>query len=54
VMSPVHWGLFALASHAWTEPIERVLVAARKTGAVVISPRPGQSVEPTVEKPHEH
>ena len=54
VMLPVHWGLFALASHAWTEPIERVLVAARKAGAVVISPRPGQSVEPTVEKPQEH
>jgi len=54
VMLPVHWGLFALASHSWTEPIERVLVAARKAGAVVISPRPGQSVEPTVEKPQEH
>jgi L-ascorbate metabolism protein UlaG (beta-lactamase superfamily) len=54
VMLPVHWGLFALAAHAWTEPIERVLVAARNAGAVVISPRPGQSVEPTVEKPQEH
>ena len=29
VMLPVHWGLFALASHGWTEPIERVLAAAR-------------------------
>lgn len=54
VMLPVHWGLFALASHGWTEPIERVLAAARDSGAVVISPRPGQSVEPTVEKPQEH
>jgi L-ascorbate metabolism protein UlaG (beta-lactamase superfamily) len=54
VMLPVHWGLFTLAPHGWTEPIERVLVAARDTGAVVISPRPGQSVEPTVERPQEH
>jgi L-ascorbate metabolism protein UlaG (beta-lactamase superfamily) len=54
VMLPVHWGLFALASHGWTEPVERALVAGRDAGAVVISPRPGQSVEPTVERPQEH
>ncbi|MGH9419340.1 MAG: MBL fold metallo-hydrolase [Thermoanaerobaculia bacterium] len=54
VMLPVHWGLFALAAHGWTEPIERTLVAARAAGAVVITPRPGQSVEPTVERPQEH
>jgi L-ascorbate metabolism protein UlaG (beta-lactamase superfamily) len=53
VMLPVHWGLFALASHGWTEPIERALVAGRDAGAVVISPRPGRSVEPTVERPQE-
>jgi L-ascorbate metabolism protein UlaG (beta-lactamase superfamily) len=53
VMLPVHWGLFALASHGWTEPIERALVAGRKSGAVVIAPRPGQSVEPAVERPEE-
>jgi len=53
-MLPVHWGLFALASHGWTEPIERALVAGGDAGAVVISPRPGQSIEPTVERPREH
>jgi L-ascorbate metabolism protein UlaG (beta-lactamase superfamily) len=53
VMLPVHWGLFALASHGWTEPIERALAAARDAGVMLISPRPGQSVEPTVEKPQE-
>jgi L-ascorbate metabolism protein UlaG (beta-lactamase superfamily) len=53
VMLPVHWGLFALASHGWTEPIERAVAAARDTGDVVICPRPGQSVEPTVERPQE-
>jgi L-ascorbate metabolism protein UlaG (beta-lactamase superfamily) len=54
VMLPVHWGLFALASHGWTEPIERALAASRASGSVLISPRPGQSVEPTVETPQEH
>lgn len=53
VMLPLHWGLFALASHGWTEPIERALAAAQSAGAVVITPRPGQSVEPTEERPQE-
>ncbi len=53
VMLPVHWGLFALASHGWTEPIERAVEAAHKAGAVLITPRPGQSVQPTEESPQE-
>jgi len=47
VMLPVHWGLFNLANHGWTEPIQRVLLAAEQTGVVVVAPRPGGSVEPT-------
>ncbi len=43
---PVHWGLFTLAAHGWTEPIERVLAAAAQTGETVLVPKPGQSVEP--------
>ncbi|WP_284349717.1 MBL fold metallo-hydrolase [Roseisolibacter agri] len=46
VMLPVHWGLFDLALHGWTEPMERVLVAARQAGVRVASPRPGGMVEP--------
>lgn len=46
VMLPVHWGLFNLAMHGWTEPIERVLVAAEAQGVTVATPRPGQSFEP--------
>jgi L-ascorbate metabolism protein UlaG (beta-lactamase superfamily) len=46
VMLPVHWGLFTLAYHGWTEPIERTLVAAEAAGATVVAPRPGQSIEP--------
>ena len=46
VLIPVHWGLFNLAMHAWTEPAERVLAEAERVGAQVIVPRPGQMVEP--------
>ena len=44
---PVHWGLFSLAAHGWTEPIERVLAAAAQTGEAVTVPKPGQSIEPS-------
>jgi L-ascorbate metabolism protein UlaG (beta-lactamase superfamily) len=47
VMLPIHWGLFDLAYHGWTEPIERTLVAADAAGVQVLAPRPGQSVEPS-------
>lgn len=45
VMIPVHWGMFDLANHAWTEPLERVLVAAERQGVSVRMPPPGGSVE---------
>jgi L-ascorbate metabolism protein UlaG (beta-lactamase superfamily) len=53
VMLPVHWGKFVLAYHGWTEPIERVLVAAAQARATVLAPRPGQSVEPEAPPPRE-
>jgi L-ascorbate metabolism protein UlaG (beta-lactamase superfamily) len=46
VMLPLHWGLFDLAAHGWTEPIERVLAAAHSVGVTVIAPRPGELVTP--------
>jgi L-ascorbate metabolism protein UlaG (beta-lactamase superfamily) len=53
VMLPVHWGKFALAYHGWTEPVERALVAAARAGALILTPRPGQSVEPEAPPPRE-
>lgn len=47
VLIPVHWGLIKLAHHAWTEPPERILAAARCSHADVLIPEPGQAVEPT-------
>jgi L-ascorbate metabolism protein UlaG (beta-lactamase superfamily) len=46
-MIPVHWALIKLANHGWTEPVERVLAAARCRNIDVLTPRPGESVEPT-------
>jgi L-ascorbate metabolism protein UlaG (beta-lactamase superfamily) len=43
---PMHWGLFTLAYHGWTEPVERVLAAAHPHAVNVLLPRPGQSIEP--------
>ena len=53
LMLPIHWGLFRLAYHTWTEPIERVLVAARAAGVTLVVPRPGQSFEPDTPPPVE-
>jgi L-ascorbate metabolism protein UlaG (beta-lactamase superfamily) len=46
VLLPVHWGKLQLAYHGWTEPIERVLAAAARAQVTVLTPMPGQSVEP--------
>lgn len=46
LMVPVHWGTFNLALHGWTEPVERVLAEAERTGVAVAVPRPGESVTP--------
>ena len=46
VLLPVHWGLFRLAYHGWTEPPERARVAAVRAGASITVPRPGESFEP--------
>jgi L-ascorbate metabolism protein UlaG (beta-lactamase superfamily) len=46
VLLPVHWGLFRLAYHAWTEPPERTRVAAVRAPVAITVPRPGESFEP--------
>jgi L-ascorbate metabolism protein UlaG (beta-lactamase superfamily) len=53
VLIPAHWGLYTLAYHTWTEPIERVLVAAKKSGVKVAAPKPGQTIEPIAASPTE-
>ena len=46
LMLPVHWGSFDLALHGWTEPAERLLVAAAAQGVQLALPRPGGRVVP--------
>jgi L-ascorbate metabolism protein UlaG (beta-lactamase superfamily) len=46
VMLPVHWATFNLAFHAWRDPADRALAAARKAGVAIVIPRPGEFVEP--------
>jgi L-ascorbate metabolism protein UlaG (beta-lactamase superfamily) len=43
-MIPIHWGAFMLAMHNWTDPIERVIQAAKEVGVRVATPRIGQVV----------
>lgn len=45
LMLPVHWGTFNLALHAWTEPVERLTVAAKAAGISIALPKPGQRIE---------
>ena len=51
VLVPVHWGTFNLAFHAWNEPPEQVVAAARKAGVELVVPRPGEWVEPASAQP---
>ncbi len=44
-MIPMHWGGFALAFHAWTDPIERVLAASKKSQLTIITPKIGEIVK---------
>jgi L-ascorbate metabolism protein UlaG (beta-lactamase superfamily) len=45
LLLPVHWGTFNLAFHAWNDPPDQVLAAARQAGVSLVVPRPGQPVE---------
>ncbi len=45
VFLPVHWGTFNLALHNWTEPLERVRVAAEAADVIYLSPQPGETVD---------
>jgi len=53
LMFPIHWCLFTLALHGWTEPIERASVAAAAAAMLLVTPKPGQSVEPGFVEPRE-
>lgn len=45
VMVPVHWATFNLGFHAWREPADRAVAAARKAGVTLVVPKPGQRID---------
>lgn len=51
LLLPVHWATFNLANHAWNEPADRLVAAARTAGIAFVVPRPGAWVEPSVSEP---
>ncbi|MCI5059243.1 MAG: MBL fold metallo-hydrolase [Flavobacteriales bacterium] len=46
---PIHWGSFTLATHSWTDPVERVTAEGRKKGLPIVTPEIGQTV--VIDKP---
>jgi L-ascorbate metabolism protein UlaG (beta-lactamase superfamily) len=44
-LMPVHWGKFALALHAWDEPIQRVTKEAHRLNVPIIHPMIGETVD---------
>jgi hypothetical protein len=51
VLIPVHWGTFDLALHPWTEPVERLLVAASQAGVRLAIRRPVETFAPAAPRP---
>ena len=41
---PIHWGAFSLASHSWTDPIERVTAQAEKMNMPIATPQIGEPI----------
>jgi len=44
-LMPVHWGKFALALHAWDEPIEQVVNEAHRLDVPIVHPMIGEAVD---------
>ncbi len=41
---PIHWGAFTLATHSWTDPIERVTKEAKKLNLPIATPQIGEPI----------
>jgi L-ascorbate metabolism protein UlaG (beta-lactamase superfamily) len=51
VLMPVHWGTFALSTHAWDEPVETLLSLADPNRSHLLLPHLGEAVEPVERRP---
>lgn len=43
LLMPIHWGLFNLAFHTWTQPIERILELSVQKNIPLLVPQPGET-----------
>jgi hypothetical protein len=43
----MHWATFNLSFHDWNEPAARAVANARRVGAKLAVPKPGQMIEPS-------
>ncbi|MGW4246689.1 MBL fold metallo-hydrolase [Nocardia sp. NPDC004722] len=46
LLVPIHWATFNLAFHGWSEPVRRLVEAARAAGTRIAVPKPGQRIDP--------
>ncbi|HJP79820.1 MAG TPA: MBL fold metallo-hydrolase [Pseudonocardiaceae bacterium] len=44
LLVPVHWATFVLATHAWTEPVDRLWAEAKAHDVTLAVPRPGERI----------
>ncbi len=44
LMIPIHWAAFTLSMHDWNDPVERAWKAAKERGALLATPRIGETV----------
>ncbi|WP_063053206.1 MBL fold metallo-hydrolase [Nocardia arthritidis] len=51
LLVPIHWATFNLAFHGWSEPVRRMVAAARGAGTELAVPMPGQRVDPSSAPP---
>ncbi|WP_051499512.1 MBL fold metallo-hydrolase [Nocardia sp. BMG51109] len=51
LLIPIHWATFNLAFHDWSEPVQRVVAAARAAGTAVAVPLPGQRIDANAASP---
>ena len=42
---PIHWGAFKLASHSWTDPVERLLKKSKELKVDLVIPEIGEFIE---------
>lgn len=45
LMMPIHWATFNLSTHAWNEPIEKLLQYAKQKNIELFIPEPGKPTE---------